>query len=41
MKHTKEELERGYTDRDLFAAGVVIGCIVMSALLLLGAIIVS
>jgi len=38
---TKHELERGYSDRDLFSAGVLIGCVIMSALLLLGALIAS
>ena len=41
MKHTKEELERGYTDSDLFSASVVIGCIILSALMLGAAIIIS
>ena len=35
MKHTKQEQERGYTDKDAFSAGVVIAAIVISAALLI------
>mgnify|MGYP003661805842 CR=1 FL=1 len=38
-KHTKQELERGYTDRDFFSATVVLISIMMAfVLIIVGAI---